>query len=229
MTALAFGPESTSVMPPTQSWLPPAAFDLQQLLGRLLGSEGTTASYTLPPVMPTGTTASPDGLAAAPVTPRVAKNGTAEAILELRRLSGLGWEQLAELLGVTRRAVHFWASGRAINAVNAERIQRALGAIRFADRGTASDNRTLLLTPQGDGALLRDLLREQAYDRFMEIAGRGSGRPTPSLARLSHAEQARRRPTPPALLLDALQEPLPTAHRPASASRRLRLARPTLG
>ena len=62
MTARAFGPELTSVMPPAQSWLPPAAFDLQQLLGRLLGSEGTTASYTPPPVIPAGTRASPTGL-----------------------------------------------------------------------------------------------------------------------------------------------------------------------
>ena len=229
MTALAFGPESTSVMPPAQSWLPPAAFDLQQLLGRLLGSEGTTAGCMLPPVIHTGTSASPEGLATEPMPSRVAEDGTARAILELRRLSGLGWEQVADLLEVTRRTVHFWSSGRPINAANAERVQRTLAALRFADLGTASENRALLLTPQGDGTLLLDLLREQAYDRFMEIAGRGPGRATPSLAPLSRAEQARRRPAPPALLLDALQEPLPTAHRPASASRRFRLARPTLG
>jgi hypothetical protein len=227
MTAPAFGPESTSVMPPGQSWLPSATSGFQQLLGHFLGSEGTTAGYTPPPAIPTGTSANPDGLAAAPVTSRFAEDEAAGAILELRRLSGLGWEQLADLVGVTRRTVHFWASGRPINAANAERVQRTLAAVRFADRGTASDNRVLLLTPQEDGALLQDLLREQAYDRFMERAGRGPGRPTPSLTPLSRAEQARRRPTPPAFLLGALQEPLPTAHRPASASRRLRLARPT--
>ena len=73
--------------------------------------------------------------------------------------------------------MHFWSSGRPINAANAERVQRTLAAVRFADRGTASDNRALLLTPQGDGALLRDLLREQAYDRFMETRGTGPGAP----------------------------------------------------
>src|SRR4051794_4586363 len=173
-TALAFEPESTSAMPPATlmkppapTWLPSAALDLQQLLGRSLGSEGTTTSYTLPPLaVYTGTSASPYGLAAALLgaAPRVAEDRTAETIIELRRLSGLGWEQLADLLGVTRRTVHFWTSGRPINAANAERVQRTLGAIRFADRGTASDNRALLLTPQEDGALLRDLLQEQAYD-----------------------------------------------------------------
>lgn len=229
MTALAFGSEPTSVMPPGQSWLPLAASNSQQLLGLLLGSEGTTASYAPPPMIHMGTSTSPDRLAAASVNPRAAEDGTAEAILELRRLSGLGWEQLADLLGVTRRTMHFWSSGRPINAANAERVQRTLAAVRFADRGTASDNRALLLSPQGDGTLLRDLLREQAYHCFMERAGRGPGRPALPRAPLSRAEQARRRPTPPALLLDALQEPLPTAHRPASASRRLRLARPTSG
>ena len=34
------------------------------------------------------------------------------AIAELRRLSGLTWDQLARLFNVSRRALHFWASGK---------------------------------------------------------------------------------------------------------------------
>src|SRR2546428_13805112 len=34
------------------------------------------------------------------------------AIMELRRLSGMTWEQLASLFEVTRRTVHFLASGK---------------------------------------------------------------------------------------------------------------------
>ena len=37
-----------------------------------------------------------------------------QEIAELRSLSGLTWEQTARLLGVTRRSVHFWASGEVL-------------------------------------------------------------------------------------------------------------------
>src|SRR6185503_7037508 len=36
------------------------------------------------------------------------------AIMEIRRLSGMTWEQLANLFEVSRRTVHFWASGKAL-------------------------------------------------------------------------------------------------------------------
>ena len=38
------------------------------------------------------------------------------AIAELRRVSGLTWDQLARLVGVSRRTLHFWASGTAVMA-----------------------------------------------------------------------------------------------------------------
>ena len=34
------------------------------------------------------------------------------AIGELRRLSGLTWDQLARLFNLSRRSLHFWASGK---------------------------------------------------------------------------------------------------------------------
>src|SRR5262245_15054918 len=35
---------------------------------------------------------------------------TGSAVMEIRRLSGLTWEQLSALMGVARRSLHFWAS-----------------------------------------------------------------------------------------------------------------------
>src|SRR5918996_4642559 len=44
---------------------------------------------------------------------------TAALVLELHRLSGLTWAQLASVFGVDRRAIHFWAAGRPMSAGNA--------------------------------------------------------------------------------------------------------------
>ena len=49
---------------------------------------------------------------------------TRQAISELRRISGLTWEQLGELFEVSRRSVHFWASGKPLNAANEQRLMR---------------------------------------------------------------------------------------------------------
>ncbi|WP_419950972.1 helix-turn-helix domain-containing protein [Candidatus Palauibacter sp.] len=70
---------------------------------------------------------------------------TRAAVSELRRISGLTWEQLAELFGVSRRSVHCWASGKPLNAANHERLMRVLDVVRDADRGTAHSTRAALL------------------------------------------------------------------------------------
>ena len=45
---------------------------------------------------------------------------TQKALGELRRLSGLTWEQLAKLFNVSRRSLHFWASGQPLSRFNEE-------------------------------------------------------------------------------------------------------------
>jgi DNA-binding transcriptional regulator YiaG len=75
------------------------------------------------------------------------------AIAELRRLSGLTWDQLARLFDVSRRSLHFWASGKAMTPSNEEHLQRVLGAVRKIDRGSAGANREALLAARGDGTV----------------------------------------------------------------------------
>jgi hypothetical protein len=97
-----------------------------------------------------------------------------DAIFELRRLTGFTWQELADLLSVTRRSLHLWASGGRINGPNERHIRDLLGAMRTLDRGTATENRGLLLAPQPDGGIFGDLLR---YGRFEEAVARaGCGR-----------------------------------------------------
>ena len=41
---------------------------------------------------------------------------TAEAVMEIRRRSGLTWEELGDLFDVSRRSVHHWANGKSVTA-----------------------------------------------------------------------------------------------------------------
>jgi len=129
---------------------------------------------------------------------------TGSAIMELRRRSGLTWEQLAELFGVARRSLHFWASGKPLNAVNEERLRRILAAICMTDRGTAAKNRAMLLEVR-DGLVPLDLLTQGAYEDFIKVVGTGPGRQESKRTALSVESRAARKPQPPEELVGALQ------------------------
>jgi DNA-binding transcriptional regulator YiaG len=72
------------------------------------------------------------------------------ALHELRRLSGLTWNQLAELFGVSRRAVHFWASGQSLTEKHQKQLFELLKLIGDIDRGSARANRSALLNAVDD-------------------------------------------------------------------------------
>lgn len=146
---------------------------------------------------------------------------TGRAVSELRRLSGLTWEQLATLFGVSRRSLHFWASGRPINSLNGEHLRRMLTVLRQADRGTARANCEMLLDEQ-DGVLPLDLLRERRYDEFLEQVGVGPGRTKLATQPLSRAAREARKPLPPERLIDALQD---RVHREPGRGRAARTVR----
>jgi len=97
---------------------------------------------------------------------------------ELRRKSGLSWDQVSRILGVTRRTVHNWAAGTEISAKNHEQLGQILSAIRYVDRGTADDNRSLLLGVSTSGATPFELLVKGALDQVRQELGKGKGRPT---------------------------------------------------
>lgn len=121
------------------------------------------------------------------------------AIVELRRRSGLTWEQLARLFGVAPRSVHFWASGKPLNAAHEERLGRVLAIIRQIDQGQARATRAALMTASSDGVIPFDLLMT---DRFAEVTGRLGASPP--------------RPIPPDLRLLSMHERREGRHRPTS-------------
>ncbi len=145
-----------------------------------------------------------------------------DALNELRKLSGLTWEQLAKLFNVSRRSLHFWASGQPLSRFNEENLNRLLGTIRYINRGSASLNRNLLLSPGQDGRLLFDLLIAGEHEEVKRILGPGNAPQKPQLVPLSEDASMSRRPPLPEDLVDALQEPI---HREVGRSRPARAAR----
>ena len=128
-----------------------------------------------------------------------------DAISELRRLSGLTWDQLGRLFNVSRRALHFWVSGRPMTPSNEENLQRLLALVRKIDRGSASANRAILLGVREDGSLPIDLMAAGDYDRAFTLLGPGDARrmlpPT-----LAPEVRPARAPLPPEELVGALQD-----------------------
>jgi len=69
---------------------------------------------------------------------------TATIVQELHAKSGLSWEQLGRLLGVSRRAVHLWAAGGRVNSRHIERLARLRGIIDNLPAVDASQRRMLI-------------------------------------------------------------------------------------
>ncbi|MFZ0791077.1 MAG: hypothetical protein WAM94_15805 [Chromatiaceae bacterium] len=146
---------------------------------------------------------------------------TRQAISELRRISGLTWEQLGELFEVSRRSVHFWASGKPLNAGNEQRLMQVLAVVRAADRVDARSTRAALFEVN-EGTTAFALLTAQRFEEARATLGVGTARPRPALAELSAAAKAARKPLPPEDLVDAQHD---RVHRDLGRARAARTLR----
>lgn len=154
--------------------------------------------------------------------PVASTEATRSALNELRKLSGLTWEQLARLFNVSRRSLHFWASGQPLKRFNEESLNRLLGTVRYINRGSASINRSILLSPSNDGSIPFDLLVTGRHEEVMQLLGPGNAPQKPQLKPLSPDAIASRMPQKPEELVDALHDPI---HREVGRSRSVRAAR----
>lgn len=142
---------------------------------------------------------------------------TSEATLnELKQLSGLTWEQLAKIFNVSRRSLHFWASGKPLSPFNEEHLRRLLGTVRYIDRGSADINRSALLQPQQGSVIPLDLLIAGKYEEVKRLLGAGKAAEKPKLNPLSPEAIVSRLIPPPDELVEALQDPV---HREVGRSR----------
>lgn len=116
----------------------------------------------------------------------------------------------------------FWASGQPLSPFNEENLNRLLGTIQYINRGSASLNRSLLLSPGSDGRPIFDLLVAGEHEEVKRIIGPGNAPERPHLVPLSEDARISRIPQNSADLVDALQEPI---HREIGRSRPARAAR----
>jgi transcriptional regulator with XRE-family HTH domain len=142
-------------------------------------------------------------------------------IAKLRLLTGLTWEQLARLFGVSRRSLHYWAGGEPMANANEEHLQRLLALVGRIDRGSPAANRTVLMAVREDGSIPFDLLANHQYDRAVALLEHTSFRRA-DLPRPSAAAVAARAPRPPEELVGALHD---RAHRTTGKARAARSVR----
>jgi len=139
------------------------------------------------------------------------------AVCELRRLSGLTWDQIASLMGVQRRSVHFWASGKELSAHHQEHLHRVLSVVRSSFKGSGDETRRALLETDLAGSNALDLLRSGDFDSARSRLGAAGGPQTPSARFMAEPrESPMGRPPSPASLVGALQD---RVHREVGRSR----------
>lgn len=131
---------------------------------------------------------------------------TSSAVMEVRRLSGLTWDELADLFGVSRRSVHHWANGKPVNADNDQSIRRVLAVLRQISHGEAARTREALLSPGTDGRMIFDLLKEGLFERALERGGSRFQTMRPNMTPIAQSETKARRPSSPMDLMGALQD-----------------------
>lgn len=84
-------------------------------------------------------------------TPYSPVKTVAESVTYLHDQTGLTWEQLGKLFGVSRRAVHMWAAGKRMNARNVQLLGELLRLVRAAPVESPDARRMWLFAPEGDG------------------------------------------------------------------------------
>lgn len=199
MNLIAMRSTSTSAGGAMQRIVPPALVSLL-----LVSLNPATSSAFSGPLEPRISRSVLQTTAGAPV---VVEARAGAALAELRRLTGFTWDQLARMFAVSKRSLHFWASGKPISPSHEERLHRALATVRKLDRGSACENRAALLTARADGQIPYDLLANEQYERLTSLLGHGNPQARKKPAPLSAAAQAARTPLlRPEQLVGALED-----------------------
>jgi transcriptional regulator with XRE-family HTH domain len=106
-------------------------------------------------------------------------SASGETIRDLRARSGWTWDELAKAAGVSRRAVHGWATGARVNQAHSMRLQRLAEAVRQYDRNSPPETRAALHAPTANGP--------SAFEMLVRSA-RGNSRTSLSPSQLLQAE-----------------------------------------
>jgi DNA-binding transcriptional regulator YiaG len=96
---------------------------------------------------------------------------SADAISELRAISGLTIDQVGRLLGVSRRSVHNWLNGSVMAAVHAERLSSLINVISAIPASSAIERRAVLFDSSRGVSLFHQLLAQQPEQAQLQFEG----------------------------------------------------------
>lgn len=166
-TNLKFEPATTNGQRVNNTFLALTAF------GLILSS--TTGAPAQAAPLPLYGFAQPTGMLSAPVVNLVslapqAEQTSAMDLKALRESSGLTWEQLARLFGVSRRSVHNWSAGERMNSHNAEILSQISEFVSSLPGETADEKRSELLRTRPGGSHF-DALRRTLSTNGVVING----------------------------------------------------------
>lgn len=127
-------------------------------------------------------------------------------VAELRMVSGLEWDELGRIFGVSAQRVLFWVSGQRINATTAQLVTQVLDVAWHADRGTALSTRDAL-HDASKGTSPFELLVERRFDDARETLGPAQQARYPIFNESTEeTESVLPEPIPPHILANALED-----------------------
>ena len=97
-----------------------------------------------------------------------------EMLRDLKAVTGLSWNRIGELCGVSRRAVYDWLEGKPIADHNLKRILTTCEVVKNLAFDSPFQVRTFLLYGGATDATPFQLLKNGTYDEFLRVAGSAS-------------------------------------------------------
>jgi hypothetical protein len=195
----------------------PGAVGLAEIAApmRLLDSSSTTAvpnaAWSLPSLEPQTASRVSLNTGYVPLERRsLPPSPTKLPLARFRRISGLTWDEIAQIFGLPRQDIDAWVSGQPPSLPQSERFYRLYEAINHVDRGAADANRRALFTLHS-GVVPFQLLVADDCQTFKSLLGPGRGRRAASSA--SKTKETRQTgeayaPPPPEALANARPENL---------------------
>lgn len=96
-----------------------------------------------------------------------------DSVKWLHAQSGLTWDQIGRIFGVSRRAVHMWANGGRMNAANAELLAELVAIVDSLPAASPAARRAVLLAAgAGGGRSIVDELRAR-QNQHLALTGPG--------------------------------------------------------
>jgi hypothetical protein len=146
--------------------LPSFTFDTTNIQVAHIGSRAPGSSGPWQRVSPVE-----DGEAGGNVRPPLQIRSDRETISWIKDSSGLTWEQLGRVFGVSRRAVHMWASGSRMNQGNAAQVHEFAGAVERVQGSSVTETRTALLSVGSTGDSIVNQFRRTHRTGGSEASG----------------------------------------------------------